>query len=350
MAGGGSQTSTSNPQLPPELRRVFGSTADEVQGVFDNYNLTDAFGIGPRQVAGADPLESAAYDQVGQFFEPTQSAQAAFQGAAALAQPSQYRGVDLSGIGSSADYGVGGGSAGGPGGAMPREAQASNQDRIDSAIENIDFANHPALRSAMATFEQAALPGIANQMGAAGLSRSGAAGSAITQGKAQMAMPIMQQLISSSVQERQQDIGQREQDQQFDLGQRGQDVTQRGQDLNQLLQNAGLGLQARGQDINALLQQGSQGLQARGQDINSLIAGTQSFNQRDAQDLARLQGGMGAAAQMGGLMRGIEQEGLNALYDAAIRDSDLLAQIGLAPLGGLTSQIGTRTTTSGGGK
>ncbi len=57
---------------------------------------------------------------------------------------------------------------------------------------------------------------------------------------------------------------------------------------------------------------------------------------------------MDSAMGVGGTMRGIDQDLLNSLFDSNIRDSDLLAQIGLAPLGGLTSGIGSSTTTSGG--
>ena len=361
--GGGGSTSRTRPELPPELRQLFGGTASRINDVFSDKSLNDAFGVGPRGVAGADPMEVAAYNNVNQFFSPTESGTAAFDTASQLSRPSQYQGVDLSGVGSAADYGVP--SFGSSFNQAPREApyqqpgREQQPDAVESAINSIDFANHPALKSAMKSFEAATLPGLANQMGAAGLSRSGAAGSAISSAKAQMAVPIMQQLIGSAVTERGQDIGQREQDIQSlltqrgqdiegILGGRGQDVTQRGQDMQQILNLSGLGLQARGQDLDALLQQGSQGLQARGQDLQSMVAAMGGFENLNAADLQRLTAGMGAATDMGALMRGIQQEGLNSEYDAAIRDSDLLTSIGLAPLGGITSAIGSTTTSSGG--
>lgn len=331
--GSSGTTSTTKPQLPPELARLFGTTASELSGVFDDRSLSDAFGVDPRTVAGPSALETAAAENVGAFFNPTASGSAAFDTAAALSMPQAHQGVDLSGLGSFTDFAD---AASGP--SVARETLPG---REDSALMNIDFANHPALKSAMKSFEAAALPGLANQLGAAGLSRSGAAGSAISSAKAQMALPVMQQLMSGAVTERGQDIGQRAQDIESGLTQRGQDIQDIGSKLN-------LALGARGQDIEALLGKGAQDLSARGQDIESMVAAMGGFGNLNAQDLARLQAGTDAAMGVGGTMRGIEQDAYNALYDAGIRDSDLLAQFGLAPLGGLTAGIGSTTTSSGG--
>ena len=333
MGSSGSQTTTTKPQLPPELARLFGTTASEIGGVFDDRSLGDALGVDPRQVAGPSGLESYAAGQVGNFFRPTASGEAAFDTAAALSTPQAHQGVDLSGLGSFRDFA---GEA-----SRPSLARESLPGREDSALMNIDFANHPALKSAMKSFEAAALPGLANQLGAAGLSRSGAAGTAIGQAKAGMAMPIMQQLMSGAVQERGQDIGQRGQDIESGITQRGQDISDIGQKLN-------LALGARGQDVQALLGRGAQDLTARGQDISSMVSGMQGFQGLNDADLSRLMAGMDSAMGVGGTMRGIEQDALNALFDADIRDSDLLAQIGLAPLGGLTAGIGSTTTSNGG--
>ena len=79
-----------------------------------------------------------------------------------------------------------------------------------------------------------------------------------------------------------------------------------------------------------------------------MVSGMQGFQGLNDADLSRLMAGMDSAMGVGGTMRGIEQDALNALFDADIRDSDLLAQIGLAPLGGLTAGIGSTTTSSGG--
>jgi hypothetical protein len=332
MAGGSQETRT-KPILPPELAELFGTTASEIGDVFDSRSLSDIFGVDPRTIAGPSSLETGAAENVGAFFSPSASGEAAFDTAAALSRPTAHEGVDLSGLGSYKDFM---GAAGGP--SVAREALPG---QVDSALMNIDFANHPALKSAMKSFEAAALPGLSSALGAQGLSRSGAAQSAIGQAKAGMAMPIIQQLMSGSVAERGQDIGQRGQDIESGITQRGQDISDIGQKLN-------LALGARGQDLQGLLGAGAQDLTARGQDIGSMSTALQGFMGLDQQDLARLSAGMDAAMGVGGTMRDIEQEAYNALYDADIRDSDLLAQIGLAPLGGLTSGIGEVTTSRGG--
>jgi hypothetical protein len=333
MGGGGSQTTSTRAQLPPELRELFGGTSDRINELFADRSFEDILGVAPRQVAGASGLERAAAENVGAFFDPTASGTAAFDTAAALSRPEAHEGIDLSGLGSFRDFA---GEASRP--SLAREALPG---REESALMNMDFANHPALKSAMKSFEAAALPGLANQLGAAGLSRSGAAGSAIGQAKAQMAMPMIQQLMSGAVTERGQDIGQRQQD-------IGAGITQRGQDIQDIGSKLNLALGARGQDVQALLGKGAQDLTARGQDISSMVSGMQGMAGLNDADLRRLQAGMDAAMGVGGTMRGIEQDALNALYDADIRDSDLLAQIGLAPIGGLTSAIGSTTTSSGG--
>jgi hypothetical protein len=331
--GSSGQTTTTDPKLPPELQRLFGTTANQLSGVFGGRNLSDAFGVDPRTIAGPAALETAAAENVGAFFKPTASGEAAFDTARALATPQRFGGVDLSGLGSFRDFS---GDTSRP--SVGREALPG---REGSALMNMDFANHPALKSAMKSFEAAALPGLASQLGAAGLSRSGAAGSAIAGAKAQMALPMIQQLMSGAVQERGQDIGQRGQDIESGITQRGQDIQDIGSRLN-------LALGARGQDLQGLLGAGGLDLQGRGQDIQSLSTALGGFSGLSSQDLQRLQAGMDASMGIGGTMRGIEQDAYNALHDAGIRDSDLLAQFGLAPLGGLTAGIGSTTTSSGG--
>jgi len=336
MGSGGTTTTTSSPKLPPELARLFGGTASQISDVFsDGRSLSDALGVGPRGIAGPNDLETGAFNNIKNFFSPTASGTAAFDTASGLAAPGAHAGVDLSGLGSFKDFA---GAA-----STPSMAREGLPGREESALMNIDFANHPALKSAMKSFEAAALPGLSNQLGAAGLSRSGAAGSAIGQAKAGMALPMIQQLMSGSVTERGQDIGQRGQDISSGITQRGQDIQDIGGKLN-------LALGARGQDLQGLLGKGAQDLTARGQDIQSKVAAMGGFENLNAQDLQRLQAGITNAMSVGGTMRGIEQDQFNAIYDSLIRDSDLLTQIGLAPLGGVTSAIGNTTRTSGGAK
>ena len=332
--GSSGTTTTSTPKLPPELARLFSGTAEQISGVFDDRSLGDAFGVGPRGIAGVNDLQTGAFNNVQKFFDSTAAGEAGFDVASGLADPNAHQGVDISGLGSFKDFAADA--------STPSLAREGLPGREESALMNMDFANHPALKSAMKSFEAAALPGLASSLGAAGLSRSGAAGSSIASAKAGMALPMIQQLMSGAVTERGQDIGQRQQD--ISSG-----ITQRGQDIQDVGNKQNLALGARGQDVQALLGKGAQDLDARGQDLQSKIAAMGGFGNMDAADLNRLQAGISNAMSVGGTMRGIEQEGLNATFDSLIRDSDLLAQIGLAPLGGLTAGIGN-TTTSGGGK
>ena len=321
--GSSGTTTTSTPKLPPELARLFGDTATNISDVFSDRSLSDAFGVGPRGIAGVNDLQTGAFNNVQKFFDSTAAGEAGFDVASNLAGGS---GTDISGLGSFRDFAEGAGD--------PSLAREALPGREESALMNMDFANHPALKSAMKSFEAAALPGLASSLGAAGLSRSGAAGSSIATAKAGMALPMIQQLMSGAVTERGQDIGQRQQD--ISSG-----ITQRGQDIQDIAGKQNLALGARGQDVQALLGKGGQDLQAK-------IAAMGGFQGMDAADLNRLQAGISNAMSVGGTMRGIEQEGLNASFDALIRDSDLLAQIGLAPLPGATSAIGNTTSTSGG--
>lgn len=265
-------------------------------------------------------------------------------------QTGQIREISAAYQGGGGGYGGGGGfsSSGGGGGSV--------MDRIDNPLQNIDFANHPALQSALETFATTALPGIENSMIGAGLGRSGAAGNAIATGKANIALPVMQQLISGELQNK------------------GFDVTQRGQDVNQQIAgaqtaagqyNANLAHQAalrgqdiglRGQDIglrqmdmNALLQQGAQGLQARGQDINALLSGAQGLSSLGGMDLGRIQDAISGSMGIGGEFRGIENQMSEAEFLASQRPGERGMDIFNTLLGGAMGSGGSRTVTTGGG-
>ena len=253
---------------------------------------------------------------------------------------------------------------------LPREAGFANPEQVGNPLETIDFANHPALRSALKSFEAATLPGLANSLAAAGLSRSGAAGESIASAKAQMALPVMQQLMGLEMQNKGIDVGQRQQDIQSLLGQRGQDVTQRGQDVNSLLNQLGLGVQAglqtrgqdinaaltgrgqdiqqRGQDINAALQQGAQALQGMGLNQQSMQAGLAGLMGVNEADMGRLMAGMGQAMNIGGEFREMDQAEYDALTDEQQRQYNLAREMSLGPLSMLGSLIGSSTTGSQG--
>jgi len=412
--GGGSGTSTTSASLPPELRSLYRNVSNQLIGGMNQNPITDFNEMDPRQIAGVDPLQQEAYDNVSQLFGGQSESLASAQDMAArLGNQQPWGGTDLGGVGGLSDVDIpayqGGGGPGGQGGLPPREdpfqgqgresgfqlpgrenlardttaqinmpgqpGQVAGPENVDSALQNIDFGSHPALQSAMKAFQASAMPGIANSMAAAGLSRSGASGKAVADAKAQIALPVMQQLMGLSVQERGQDIGQEQFGSQFGLNQRGQDIgmrsgdinamlgqrgqdiqsdiSQRGQDVQSLLGQRGqdisgtLGARGqdvaqrgqdlqgdiaargqdvgqRGQDVQSLIQSMGLGLQARGQDINAMIAGRGQDLGARGQDIGAIlqQGGqdLGARGQdigatqagMAGMM-GVDQAELNQL-------------------------------------
>jgi hypothetical protein len=268
------------------------------------------------------------------------------------------------------NIGSGGGSSSfnfssGGGGGGYKQAET-----IGNPLETIDFANHPALRSALETFAKTTQPGIENAMIGAGLGRSGAAGNAIETGKAQIALPVMEQLIQGELTNKGLDVTQRGQDYQaqaaanaaaaqaraqgaslqqqkymadlaFAEAMRGQDVSMRGQDIG-----------LRQQDINALLAQGDQALQARGMDINALLGGAQGLTGLGQADLDRINQAIGGSMDMGGAFRGIQNEANQSQFNALNRPYERIMQL-LSPIaGGALGNTGTTSvsTQTGGGK
>jgi hypothetical protein len=261
---------------------------------------------------------------------------------------SQYPGGDGSG-GFSFSSGGGGGVA--------------KEDRIGDVLSEIDFANHPALQSALDTFAKTALPGIENNMIGAGLGRSGAAANAISTGKAQMALPVMQQLIQGELTQRGQDVTQRGQDTQANIAaaQAAAQARAQGASLQQQRYVADLAaqqalrgqdIQLRGQDITALMDQGQQALTARGQDIGAMGAGAAGLAGLGGADLSRIQQNIQGGMGIGDIFRGIANQQGEASFMAGQRPWDRAMEIFGPVAGGAMGSGGTRTVTtgSGGGK
>lgn len=268
------------------------------------------------------------------------------------------REIDMDALGSRYPGGGGGGgsfsySSGGGG-------NVADEARIGDVLSEIDFANHPALTSALETFAATALPGIENSMIGAGLGRSGAAANAISTGKAQMALPVMQQLIQGELTQRGQDVTQRGQDVQANIAaaQAAAQARAQGASLQQQRYMADLAaqqsmrgqdIQMRGQDINALLQQGAQGLQARGQDIGAMVSGAQGLSSLGGADLARIQQNIAGGMDMGSAFRDIANTQGEAEFMAGQRPWDRAMEVFGPVAGGAMGSGGTRTVTTGGG-
>jgi hypothetical protein len=137
----------------------------------------------------------------------------------------------------------------------------------------------------------------------------------------------------------------------------GLGVQQRGQDIGALQNQLGLmlgargqDLSARGQDIGAMLQQGQQALGARGQDIGAMGQGLSGMLGLNEQGLGQYQSLLDNLTNLGGRQRSIQDARLGAQYDELMRQYGLSRDAVFAPLGQLTSQVGSQTRTSGGGK
>jgi len=293
----------------------------------------------------------------------------------AYTQASQGQGISAPGMGQAGGTGTvreidmgalaskypGGGGSGSFSYSSGGGGNVGKEDRIGDVLSEIDFANHPALASALDTFTKTSLPGIENNMIGAGLGRSGAAGNAIATGRAQMALPVMQQLIQGELTQRGQDVTQRGQDTQANIAaaQAAAQARAQGASLQQQRYMADLAAQQtmrgqdinmRGQDINALLQQGAQGLQARGQDINALLGGAQGLMGAGQADVDFLNNAIGGSMNMGGAFRDMANQQAESEFMAGQRPADRAMDIFSAIGGGAMGSGGTRTTTTGGGK
>lgn len=119
MGGGGGSSST-YPQIPDWLDDFLMHTAVGVSKGQSDMPISDFYEMDPRQIAGPNPLQEAAASNVGQFFSgPSPALSGAMDAANQLANPTQWQGTDLSGIGS-----VGGISVAGPGGGGQPPVQA----------------------------------------------------------------------------------------------------------------------------------------------------------------------------------------------------------------------------------
>lgn len=269
------------------------------------------------------------------------------------------REIDLS------KYGGGGGGGGGwnfssssGGGGGVEELE-----RIGNPLENIDFANHPALRSALKTFAKTTQPGIENAMIGAGLGRSGAAGNAIETGQAAIALPVMQQLIEGELANKGFDVTQRGQDTQARIAANAAAAQARAQGASLQQQMAmarlaaeqtmrGQDIQLRGQDINALLAQGDQALSARGMDINALLGGAQGLFNMGSADIDRINTNIGNSWGLGESARGIQNDIYTSEFNAQNRPYERIMSFMSPLVGGAVGSTGTtsRSTQSGGGK
>jgi len=420
MGGGGGgtqrQTTTTTPTTPPELRGAYQAAGNLAENMMEgmDYLPGQLQDTTVQQVAGPTDIELAAQENAMNMLNGPQPE--AWDDAASTldranrqlghatgffnraGRMDQFQAQDYNREGNIRDIesfdmdawmnkagrggGGGGGSfsySGGGGGAAPE------MERIGNPLESIDFANHPALQSALYTFAKTALPGIENSMIGAGLGRSGAAANAIATGKAEMALPLITQLIQGELTNKGMDVQQRQQDinaqmaaqsaaasaaaQGASLAQqrymadlahaqtmRAQDIQLRGQDIGMNQQQIDAMI-AEDQQNFAAQQQQQNALISAGQGMTGVAAGTTGVaagqtNLSQAQtDYAQenIQGAMG----IGNQMRGITNAQNEAEFLASQRPWERGMQVLDPILGGAMGQTGqtaTSTTTGGGGK
>jgi len=405
MGGGGGRqttTGTTTPVTPPELRpalRAIGGVAEDVAGGLEGFPemMQDTT---VQQTAGMTDIEQAAADQAqynlanepeafGQAGGAYGQAQDIYNQVAGMPQleaqdynrKGNIRDIESFDMGAWMDNmprggGGGGGynfnySSGGGGG-------GAEMERIGNPLESMDFANHPALASALDTFAKTALPGIENSMIGAGLGRSGAAANAISTGKATMALPMITELIRGELQNKQMDVTQRGQDisAQQAAASAAASARAQGASLAQQRYMADLAhaqamraqdIQLRGQDIgmnqqqiDAMIAEDQYNLASQGQTQNSLLgaAGGLTGVGGGLTDLGQTQAGVNQAAidqamGIGANERDILNQQYEAEFLASQRPYERQAGAFDTLFGAAANQAGQRTsqtTTGGGGK
>jgi hypothetical protein len=329
----------------PEAFGLAGGAYNQAQGIYN-------------QVAGMPQLEAQDYNRKGDI----RDIESFDMGAWMDNMPSGGGG----GGGYNFNYSSGGGG-GGP-----------EMERIGNPLESMDFANHPALASALDTFAKTALPGIENSMIGAGLGRSGAAANAISTGKATMALPMITELIRGELQNKQMDVTQRGQDisAQQAAASAAASARAQGASLAQQRYMADLAhaqamraqdIQLRGQDIgmnqqqiDAMIAEDQYNLASQGQTQNSLLgaAGGLAGVGGGLTDLGQTQAGVNQAAidqamGIGANERDILNQQYEAEFLASQRPYERQAGAFDTLFGAAANQAGqqtTQTTTGGGGK
>jgi hypothetical protein len=227
----------------------------------------------------------------------------------------------------------------------------------------MDFANHPALASALDTFAKTALPGIENSMIGAGLGRSGAAANAISTGKATMALPMITELIRGELQNKALDVQQRGQDYSAQQAAASMNASSRAAASQRYMADLAHAQAMRAQDI----QLRGQDIGMNQQQIDALIAEDQmNFGAQQQQQNALL-GAAGGLTDVGGAQAAYDQAAIDQAMGVGATERDILNQANEAEflasqreyerqqaafdslMGGAQANVGTTTTTTGGG-
>lgn len=390
MGGGGSQRqeTTTQQQVPPGLQRAYNAAGGVAENMAEGLDYMPGLlqDDTVQEIAGMTDIGLAAQDEAMNLLQgqgPEAWGQASdFMNEAGNMQQFESQDYNLEGdirdidsfdMQGWMDNMPGGGGGGGGGGFSFSSGGApySAAEAIGNPLESMDFANHPALQSALDTFAKTALPGIENQMIGAGLGRSGAAANAISTGKATMALPMITELIRGELANKGMDVTQRGQDYQAQAAAANASASGRSQAAGYANQRYMAGLQhaqamraqdiqLRGQDIgmnqqqiDAMIAEDQQNFAGQQQQQNSLLgAGTGLTNLGQAQsDYAQenIEGAMG----MDAASRAITDRQNEAQFNADMRSWERGSQVQDQLLSGAQANAGqtsTTTTTGGGGK
>jgi hypothetical protein len=155
QTGTGQQTSTSvsNIKIPKELKPLYKQSAQNLMDFQGAAPLTGFLDANPQQIAGADPLQTWASQNVGQLLNVPQGEQTASQ------------------------YGT-------------LASQLAGRMATGAGVEQ-----DPAILAANAAFDKLMAPQIENQMGLAGLGKSSSLANSLALGKASQLAPMIQDYI-----------------------------------------------------------------------------------------------------------------------------------------------------------
>jgi hypothetical protein len=299
-SGGNSGSSTTSNVIPPELRELYRTSADNIQSLQGDLDLSRAAGDLTMGVAGANGNELRARNHAMNLYNQGagQSRRAGFMTNNAFGDAEKMR------------------TSGAPGAGLINSnlnhAQQIAGQRVAASAD--DIANDASLIASQEAFTRTAMPNIAAKMSSMGLGRSSEHGKMILDAWAKNSTPHVQAAV------------QREQDRVNSMRDTALATADRRLSLSDIVS---------GRQKSALdAKLGAAGLENQ--------IGNDQFN--------RQKGAIDTNMAVGGVLRGIEDSRFKAAYDDILRRQALGEKALFAPFGQAGSMIGSRTTNSSGGK
>jgi len=275
--GKGSSGSSTQTDIPTELKPLFTQTGQRTQEIQDQAPVSDFLDPSPAEVAPLSGLQQTALDQIGGISDRPLSEGLALQNI-----------QDLPGL----------------------AGRTPSAERLKSIagreITGDRLRSSPLTAAAQEFFTSEIQPGIENQATLAGLGRSTAVTNATAKARANVLLPVFQEVARA-------------------------EEARIGRELG--AEQTGLGLEERGIERGA-------GAVASGIPRLTEIGGLET-----GRKLSEIEAGL----RGGDVERAVEQEGLNAEQIDFLRRQGIAEQALFGPLGQLPSTFGQTTSTSGGG-